>query len=153
LPLITSAIPYFDELPEQHLDGKFLEAHCFGSSPIIGLLPGSRNQEVERNLSTLVRSAAMIHAARPDTRFLVACFKASHQEYVEEYLNHSAGGGAHASLPIQAYVGRTPEDHRTIPRLHRGFPARSGWNCSIAAGLPSWSIRSVELISRSANYS
>jgi lipid-A-disaccharide synthase len=114
--------PYFDELPAQHLDGNFLDAHCSGSSPIIGLLPGSRNQEVERNLSTLIRSAALIHAARSDTRFLVACFKPSHQEYVEDYLNHSARGGAHASLPIQAYVGRTPE----IIELSRACIAVSG---------------------------
>jgi lipid-A-disaccharide synthase len=116
--------PYFDELPEQQLDTMFLAEHRPGLAPIIGLLPGSRNQEVERNLSTLVRSAAMIHAARPDTRFLVACFKPSHQQYVEDYLNRLAvrRPGAHASLPIETYVGRTPE----IIELSRACIAVSG---------------------------
>jgi lipid-A-disaccharide synthase len=116
--------PYFDELPEQQLDGKFLAEYHSGSVPIIGLLPGSRNQEVERNLSTLVRSAALIHAARPDTRFLMACFKPLHQQYVEDYLNRLAmtRGGSLASLPIEACVGRTPE----IIELSRACIAVSG---------------------------
>src|SRR5438067_7747836 len=94
--------PYFDELPKQELDGEFLQAHGSESGLVIGLLPGSRNQEVERNLSTLIRSAALVHKARPDSRFLVACFKSSHHEYVEDYLNRFAATrrGTPGSLPI-----------------------------------------------------
>src|SRR5205085_2096567 len=95
--------PYFDELREQSLDNQFLEAHRSQPGAIVGLLPGSRNQEVERNLSTLIRSAAIIHAARPGTRFLVACFKSSHREYVEDYLNRFAAKHLKESvrLPIE----------------------------------------------------
>src|SRR5205085_7831592 len=67
------------------------------------LLPGSRTQEIHRNLSTLVRTAAHIHRARPETRFLMACFRAAHQEMVDAYL------ARHAPLPIETCVGRTPE--------------------------------------------
>jgi lipid-A-disaccharide synthase len=95
--------PFFDELPRQHLDAEFLARHRADAAPIIGLLPGSRTQEIERNLSTLVRSAAAIHRARPDTRFLVACFRAAHQERVDDYLQR------HAPLPIETCIGRTPE--------------------------------------------
>jgi lipid-A-disaccharide synthase len=103
--------PYFDELRGQSLDSAFMAEHRSSSDPIIGLLPGSRNQEVERNLSTLIRAAALIHADRPDTRFLVACFKPSHQQYVEDYLNRLAAtrNGALTPLPINVCVGRTPE--------------------------------------------
>jgi lipid-A-disaccharide synthase len=103
--------PYFDELSEQPLDAKFLAEHRSQPGPTVGLLPGSRNQEVERNLSTLVRSAALIHAARPDTRFLMACFQSSHQQHVKNYLNRLAATrrGALASLPIESCVGRTQE--------------------------------------------
>jgi lipid-A-disaccharide synthase len=94
--------PYFDELPEQRLDADFLAEQQGRGGTLIGLLPGSRNQEVERNLPTLIRAAARIHTARPDTRFLVASFKPAQRHYVEAYLR---GRG----LPVEAYTGRTPE--------------------------------------------
>ncbi len=93
--------PYFDELPRQRLDPAFLAQHQEGT--VVGLLPGSRTQEVEANLPTLVQAAARIHQARPDTRFLVACFKAAHQAMVDAYL------GRHPGIPITTHVARTPE--------------------------------------------
>jgi lipid-A-disaccharide synthase len=107
--------PFFDELPRQQLDADFLAERASGS-PLIGLLPGSRTQEVHRNLSTLVRAAGAIHRARPDTRFLVACFRAAHREMVDEYLRR------HEPLPIETCVGRTPE----IIALSRACIAVSG---------------------------
>jgi lipid-A-disaccharide synthase len=95
--------PYFDELPRQRLDPAFLARHEGRSHQIIGLLPGSRSQEISRNLSTLVRAATRIHVARPDTHFLVACFKASHQQQVKAYLN-----GRGLSY-IEPCLGHTPE--------------------------------------------
>jgi lipid-A-disaccharide synthase len=95
--------PFFDELPRQELDAAFVQRQRADASPIIGLLPGSRTQEIVRNLSTLIRAAASIHRAHPDTRFLVACFRAAHQERVDAYLRR------HAPLPIETCVGRTPE--------------------------------------------
>src|SRR5437763_1602510 len=77
--------PYFDELAHQQLDAPFLAEHA-GGGPVIGLLPGSRTQEIHRNLSTMVRAAQRVHAARPDARFLVACFKPAQQPLVETYL-------------------------------------------------------------------
>jgi lipid-A-disaccharide synthase len=95
--------PYFDELPRQRLDATFLAAQRDRSEEIIALLPGSRAQEITRNLSTLVRAAMQVRASRHDVRFLVACFNASHRQKVEEYVR---GRG----LPyIETYVGRTPE--------------------------------------------
>jgi lipid-A-disaccharide synthase len=102
--------PFFDELPAQRLDACFLAHHRAKPGPIVGLLPGSRTQEVERNLSTLVRSARLIHAARPDVRFLVACFKPAHQHYVDDYLRrHSPAGWPRDGLFVETCVGRTPE--------------------------------------------
>jgi lipid-A-disaccharide synthase len=95
--------PYFDELPRQRLDAIFLAAQRARSEKIVALLPGSRSQEVTRNLSTLVRAATRIHAGRSDARFLIACFSAAHQQKIEEYLS-----GRGLSY-IETYVGRTPE--------------------------------------------
>lgn len=94
--------PYFDELRQQRLDADFMVAQRQRPGTVIGLLPGSRDQEVKRNLATMVRAAAQVHAARPDVRFLVASFKESQRQRVEEYL---AGRG----LPVETFVGRTPE--------------------------------------------
>jgi lipid-A-disaccharide synthase len=95
--------PYFDELPRQQLDAAFLAAQRARGEKIIGLLPGSRSQEIARNLATLVRAATRIHARRPDTHFPVACFRDSHRQEVEKYLR-----GRGLSY-IEPCVGRTPE--------------------------------------------
>jgi lipid-A-disaccharide synthase len=94
--------PYFDDLLTQELDPAFIAEQRKTSGPIIGLLPGSRTQEVEHNLPILSGAARHIHAVRPDTRFLIACFRPAHQEYVLERVRDSG-------LPIEVCVGRTPE--------------------------------------------
>lgn len=100
--------PYFDELPRQKLDDQFLAVERARPGTIIGLLPGSRNQELELNLSMLIRAASRIHAARSETRFLVACFKPAHQEHVKSYLDRFAPTSS-GTLSIQTCVSRTPE--------------------------------------------
>jgi lipid-A-disaccharide synthase len=94
--------PYFDELVGQRLDEGFVADQRARPGPVVALLPGSRDQEVERNLETLAGAAAHVHARRPDARFLVAAFKESQRLAVEEYLR---GKG----LPVETHVGRTPE--------------------------------------------
>ncbi len=94
--------PYFDELPRQQLGAQFLAEQRNRAGSIIAMLPGSRTQEVERNLGTMLRAAARIHAARPDTRFLVASFKESQRDMVLAKLRKYP-------LPVEAHVGRTPE--------------------------------------------
>jgi lipid-A-disaccharide synthase len=95
--------PFFDELPSQTLDDGFLAEQRQAGTLIIGLLPGSRNQEVEHNFSTLHRAAARIHAERGDVRFFVACYQPRQQQRIDEYLRR------HAPLPITTHCGRTPE--------------------------------------------
>jgi len=95
--------PFFDELPSQRLDSSFIEMQKDGDATIVAILPGSRTQELERNLATQIRTARHIHQARPDTRFLVACFRSAHQQMVADYLRR------HPDLPIETHVGRTPE--------------------------------------------
>jgi lipid-A-disaccharide synthase len=105
--------PYFDELHASGLNRDFLRE--LGERPVVALLPGSRNQEVSRNLPMLLDSAARIHAVRPDVRFLVANYKDSHRQTTEAHLRGRA-------LPIEAYVGQTPE----IIHLARACIAVSG---------------------------
>ncbi len=57
---------------------------------------------MQRNLSTLVRAAQRVHAARPDARFLFACYKEAQRSYIDAYLTRHP-------VPAQTFVGRTPE--------------------------------------------
>jgi lipid-A-disaccharide synthase len=94
--------PYFDELAEQQLNAAFVEDQQDRPGTIIGLLPGSRDQEITGNLEPLLNAAAYIHTARPDTRFMIACLHPAHRDHVREKLRES-------TLPIEVHVGRTPE--------------------------------------------
>lgn len=95
--------PFFDEVPSQKLDEKFLARLRGPGSPIIGILPGSRTQEIEKNFSTLCEAASLIYASRPDVRFHVACFSKKHQEKIDEILRRQA------AMPVETHVDRTPE--------------------------------------------
>lgn len=95
--------PFFDELPRQQLDPAFLARQRAQGGTVIGILPGSRNQEVRLNLQSQLRAADLIHRAHPETRFLVACYKEPHREMVE------AARGQFPALPLEICVHRTPE--------------------------------------------
>ncbi|HEY7315892.1 MAG TPA: lipid-A-disaccharide synthase [Gemmataceae bacterium] len=94
--------PYFDELREQRLDSAFVQEQREKPGVILAVLPGSRDSELRFNLSSLLRAATLIHARRPDTRFLVGCFRDRHRRQVED-------GARGLGLPIEIHVGRTPE--------------------------------------------
>ncbi len=94
--------PYFDELRQQRLDPEFMAAQRARPGTVVALLPGSRNQELDYNLASLLRAARTIHAQRPDVRFLVACLKPQHRQQAEDMAR-----GLH--LPLEVHAGRTPE--------------------------------------------
>jgi lipid-A-disaccharide synthase len=94
--------PYFDEIAAQTLDSEFMASEQAKSGAIVALLPGSRNQEVEANFRLMLATAEAIHAAEPDTRFLVAAFNDRQAAAVRAII-------ADSKLPIAVHVGRTPE--------------------------------------------
>lgn len=94
--------PYFDELAHQKLDNNFMMEQLRPGTPIIGILPGSRRSELHYNLPTLFNAAEMIHAARPDVRFRVACLKPEHADIARTALGKR-------NLPLEIHSGRTPE--------------------------------------------
>jgi lipid-A-disaccharide synthase len=95
--------PYFDEMSRQRLDPDFMSAVRADGRPVVALLPGSRTGEVKNNFSTHLEAARRIHARRPDVRFLVASFTEHQRQLVLREV------ARHPELPIEAYVGRTPE--------------------------------------------
>jgi lipid-A-disaccharide synthase len=94
--------PYFDELARQQLDPAFMHEQRGKGGPIIGLLPGSRNQEVASNFAMMLATAAKLKAAHPAARFLVAAFN-------ERHAVDARAAAAATGLPVEVFVGRTPE--------------------------------------------
>lgn len=94
--------PYYDELAAQKLDAAFLGEQRSRGGPVVAILPGSRNQEVARNFADMLAAARIVHAARPDVRFLAASFN-RHQAEAAEQMARNSG------VPIEFHVGRTPE--------------------------------------------
>jgi lipid-A-disaccharide synthase len=96
--------PYFDELAERKVDSDFILATKALGGPVVAILPGSRTQELTRNVPVMLRAAARLHARRPDVRFMVSCLHDRHRKLFEEML----AGSGHV-LPLTVYAARTPE--------------------------------------------
>lgn len=96
--------PFFDEVAERRLDGAFLESQAARPGRIVGILPGSRNFEVDMNFGVQLQVMHELHQRFPDARFLVAAYKDSQREKCER--RYAASG---FDLPIEFHVGKTSE--------------------------------------------
>jgi lipid-A-disaccharide synthase len=121
--------PYFDELADRSLDDGFLAEHRGRPGPLVAILPGSRTQEVVRNLPDMIKAARELARRRPDVRFAVACLHERHKALAERIITESGApeGGSPGPAPaIAAFAARTPE----LIRL-----ARMAWAVSGSVGL------------------
>ncbi len=73
--------------------------------PLVLLLPGSRGQEIEGVLGTLLRAAATIRRRVPDSRLAIGALHDRHARRIEAAL---ASDPAARSLGIEVHAGRTP---------------------------------------------
>ena len=94
--------PYFDQLVTQTYDETFCKELTGTSQPLVTLLPGSRNQEVERHLPILLDVADQIQAEVSDCRIAIACFNQKHLDRANEMLEQR-------TCDIDSHVNRTPE--------------------------------------------
>jgi lipid-A-disaccharide synthase len=94
--------PFFDEVAHQQVDTAFVERMRGGPGPLVAILPGSRTQEVVSNLEWFLKAAEQVRAAVPDARFAIASFKPQQAEIARRQV-------AQSGLPIEVFVGRTPE--------------------------------------------
>jgi lipid-A-disaccharide synthase len=114
--------PYFDELAGRPLDPAFLDEQRGRGGPIVAILPGSRTQELIRNVPIMLRAAAIMARDRPGTRFLVGCLKPRHAELFEQLMRQSG-----LDVPgLEIHQGKTPE----VIRL-----ADAAWAVSGSVGL------------------
>lgn len=99
--------PYFDELKDRVLDEGFLSAQWGKGGPVVALLPGSRTQEVTRNVPIMLKAARRLVEMRPGKplRFVVACLREKHRDLVAALI---AEQGL-ASLPMEIHAGKTAE--------------------------------------------
>jgi lipid-A-disaccharide synthase len=96
--------PFFDEAAEYKLNELFCRQWSTSENPVVGILPGSRNHEIEVNFPLQIRIMERVAAKYPHVQFLVACYKERHLQRCREILD-SRGG----SLPVKLFVGRTSE--------------------------------------------
>jgi lipid-A-disaccharide synthase len=96
--------PFFDDVAESQLDGFFCRRAHTEFKRIVGILPGSRNHEVESNFPLQIDVMEQVAARHPDVQFLVACFRERHRERCRQLL-----ASRPRPLPVELVVGRTPE--------------------------------------------
>ena len=97
--------PYFDELAERRVDAEIVDRLKQADGPLVAILPGSRTQEVRRNLPVMLRAAARLAAGRPGVRFAIACLHERHRALAASILRRSK-----LDLPgLVLHGGRTPE--------------------------------------------
>jgi lipid-A-disaccharide synthase len=100
--------PYFDELAAQQPDEQLIEQLSAGPERLVGILPGSRTQEVLANLPWFLRAAGHVARQTPFVRFAVASFNESQAELARQMVQKER-----RQLPentqIEVYVGKTAE--------------------------------------------
>lgn len=96
--------PFFDEVERHQLDTPAMEAMCHQNELTIGILPGSRKQELLRNFPVMLETMKSLYEKHPRLRFQVACYKEWHLQKSQELYEESE-----YQLPIEFHVGQTSE--------------------------------------------
>jgi lipid-A-disaccharide synthase len=96
--------PYFDELAERVLDATFVAEIAARPGPLVAILPGSRTQELTRNLPIMLKAASKLANDRPDVRFAVACLHTRHRDLAIQILEQTG-----LAVDVEFHAARTPE--------------------------------------------
>jgi lipid-A-disaccharide synthase len=103
LPVECVGHPLFDYLREGELNPGFDEE--LGLKPgerLIGLLPGSRAQEIRKVLPIMLGSARILSERHPDLRFAIPCAKQKFLGRVKDMVERSG-------LPVKVFLGHARE--------------------------------------------
>jgi lipid-A-disaccharide synthase len=114
--------PFFEEQGDRPIDQDFIDAQRSDPRPLVAILPGSRTQEVTRNLPIMLSAAQRLSTSRPDTRFAVACLHERHRGLAAEIVADSGVTG----IDLALHAGKTAEIIRV---------ARVAWAVSGSVGL------------------
>jgi lipid-A-disaccharide synthase len=102
--------PFFDKVAQYRLDETYLLELADQHTPLVGLLPGSRAQEVLGNFPVMLEVVRRLQRSHPQARYRVACYKDVQREMCRQMLAEAIRH--HPSLgqvSIVLEVGRTPE--------------------------------------------
>ena len=128
--------PFFDDL-DTALSPR--ASSPTATKPLVLLLPGSRGQEIEGVLGSLLRAAAIIRRRLPEARFAIGALHERHACRIEEVLRATAGatglrlGVTRAPRGPSADRDRVSRERLRLPRAelvsprpvhHAGQPAR-----------------------------
>ncbi len=94
--------PYFDQLEQQSHDQPFIDSLQAGQRPVLTLLPGSRDQEVETNLPILLKAASLVAASVPAVKVVVACYNEHQRQLAARLVDEQ-------QMSPELFTGRTPE--------------------------------------------
>lgn len=96
--------PFFDDINDHVLDDRFVETWKNRKSLTVAVLPGSRNNEIQRNWTVMLDVIKKLNARHPAAAFVVACFSQEHRRRcLEDFLVRCP------SLPVHFFVGKTHE--------------------------------------------
>jgi lipid-A-disaccharide synthase len=96
--------PFFEEIRKKKSDPAFLELFysLFGNAPILTILTGSRNQEIQANLNDMLTTVKLVQNSVPQVQPVFAAFSAEHEAMIQRRLDER-----NMSVPI--FTGRTTE--------------------------------------------
>lgn len=93
--------PFFDDLASRQLDEGVVAALARRDRPLLALLPGSRRNEVEKNVDQMVRVAKKLQA-ETGAAVCVAAYKEAYRPRIEKAVERHG-------LDAVVHVDRTPE--------------------------------------------
>lgn len=96
--------PFFDEVARHNLDQQEVEELKAVSGQSIGILPGSRKQELLRNFPVMLSVMSELYEKHPHLKFHVACYKSWHLKQARELYHQYE-----SQLPIEFHIGKTSE--------------------------------------------
>ncbi len=96
--------PFFDEVARHKLDRTVSNAYVSNQFQNVGLLPGSRDQEVAWNWPLIVDVVGRVAKQNPHARFVAACYSEEHRQTCEQIVAEKR-----IDAQIDFVVGKTPE--------------------------------------------
>jgi len=96
--------PFFEEIRKKQSDPEFVENFYaqYGNAPILTILTGSRNQEVQANLDDILSAIRKVQYELPDVQPVFAAFNDEHAAMIQQRLSQR-------KMPIPVVTGRTTE--------------------------------------------
>ncbi|MCL2005190.1 MAG: lipid-A-disaccharide synthase [Planctomycetaceae bacterium] len=96
--------PFFEEIRKKQSDPEFLESFYeqHGKGPVLTILTGSRNQEVEANLNDILSAVKRVQYELPNVQPVFAAFNELHASMIRRRLTER-------KMSIPVFVGKTTE--------------------------------------------